>query len=86
MCTYLLLTISLVCQFHYIYNIVTEMADALGIKVFKTKPKNEVQDHRQLFQAPFDQEASFDKPGTLNEGGGPLYELKSLNETQEDGV
>ena len=34
-----LIAITLVCQLHYIVNIICEMCDVLNIKAFKVKPK-----------------------------------------------
>jgi hypothetical protein len=39
-CIYLLLTVSVVCQLHFILNVVREVADALGIRIFRVKDKN----------------------------------------------
>lgn len=39
MCIYLVFTITVVCQWHYILNVVAEMSSALKIRIFCVKKK-----------------------------------------------
>mmetsp|Transcript_9729 Transcript_9729/g.14815 ORF Transcript_9729/g.14815 Transcript_9729/m.14815 type:complete len:142 (+) Transcript_9729:1058-1483(+) len=83
MSIYLVVTITLICQAHYIFNIIIEMADACHIRVFKVKSQSQMEniqlqiDSQNLFSS-----RGEDKGKQYKADHNATYELPALNDTE----